>query len=107
LKNLPLQYRAGNLIFLGDFNLPQSHTVFNPLRKKGWVPAFTAQKTSLRQKCIDGDCLASEYDNIWYESARMKVKSARAIHFYKTFKELKSARRISDHIPIEVVLEFR
>src|SRR5690606_31091419 len=59
-KNMPARYPDSNLVFVGDFNLPQSHTVFNPLRKLGFLPAFKGQKTSLRQKCIGGDCLASE-----------------------------------------------
>ena len=32
-KFFPESYTNDNLIFCGDFNLPQSHTVFNPLRK--------------------------------------------------------------------------
>src|SRR5690606_21125397 len=32
-KFLPAQCEGKNLIFLGDFNVPQSHTVFNPLKK--------------------------------------------------------------------------
>ena len=32
-KFLPNEYPTLNLIFAGDFNCPQSHTVFNPLKK--------------------------------------------------------------------------
>lgn len=32
-KYLPAQYPNLNLLFVGDFNCPQSHTVFNPLKK--------------------------------------------------------------------------
>jgi endonuclease/exonuclease/phosphatase family metal-dependent hydrolase len=34
-KFLPQEYPTLNLLFLGDFNCPQSHTVFNPLKKNG------------------------------------------------------------------------
>ena len=34
-KFLPLEYPKLNLIFAGDWNCPQSHTVFNPLKKNG------------------------------------------------------------------------
>ncbi len=106
-KFLPIEYSNLNLLFLGDFNCPQSHTVFNPLRKMGYQSVFINQKTSLRQECIEDDCLASEFDNIWYNSNKLKIKSNDAILFYNTFKTLKGARKISDHIPImaEVVLK--
>jgi len=38
-KFLPVEYPNLNLIFCGDFNLPQSHSVFNPLKKLGYQPA--------------------------------------------------------------------
>lgn len=66
LKFLPEEYPLLNLIFCGDFNLSQSHTVFNPLKKLGYEPALKNQKTSLKQKCQDNECLASEFDNIFY-----------------------------------------
>jgi hypothetical protein len=34
-KFLPAAYPSLNLVFCGDFNCPQSHTVYNPLRQ--WV----------------------------------------------------------------------
>jgi endonuclease/exonuclease/phosphatase family metal-dependent hydrolase len=65
-KYLPPAYPMLNLIFCGDFNVPQSHTVFNPLKAMGYKPVLTNQKTSLRHDCINCDCLASEFDNIFY-----------------------------------------
>ena len=47
-KFLPAQYPTLNLLFVGDFNCPQSHTVFNPLKKMGYVSVFINQKTSLK-----------------------------------------------------------
>ncbi|AYN04958.1 MULTISPECIES: endonuclease/exonuclease/phosphatase family protein [unclassified Flavobacterium] len=99
-KFLPQQYSNQNLIFVGDFNCPQSHTVFNPLKKMGYLPTLENQKTSLKQKCINNQCLASEYDNIFYHSSKIKIIDKGIIHFYKDFNSLKEARRISDHIPI-------
>ena len=58
-KYLPGEYPDLNIIFCGDFNLPQNHTVFNPLKKMGYLPALTNQKTSLKQTGINNDCLAS------------------------------------------------
>lgn len=101
-KFLPAQYPALNLIFLGDFNCPQSHTVFNPLKAQGYKPAFTNQKTSLKKNCENNNCLASEYDNIFYNSSKVTVKNPNPILFYKDFERFKSAKSVSDHIPIAV-----
>ncbi len=46
-KFLPGKYPGKNLVFLGDFNVPQSHTVFNPLKKTGYRPVLMNQKTTM------------------------------------------------------------
>jgi endonuclease/exonuclease/phosphatase family metal-dependent hydrolase len=51
LRFLPAAYPDLNLIFCGDFNLPERHTVFNPLKAMGYKAALQNQKTSLRQNC--------------------------------------------------------
>lgn len=99
-KFLPEQYSDQNIIFCGDFNLPQSHTVFNPLKKLDYKPVIEQQKTSLKQKCINNDCLASEFDNIFYQSQKIKFSGAKVIHFYKEFSSLSDALKISDHVPV-------
>jgi endonuclease/exonuclease/phosphatase family metal-dependent hydrolase len=105
-KFLPAVYPTLNLIFAGDFNCPQSHTVFNPLKKMGYKSVLINQKTSLKRDCIMNECLASEYDNMYYNAAKIKVTNYGVISFYKEFDSLKDARTISDHIPIwaEIVL---
>ncbi|WP_205748277.1 endonuclease/exonuclease/phosphatase family protein [Dyadobacter bucti] len=105
-KFLPAQYPDDNLIFCGDFNLPQSHSVFNPLRKRGYRPALVGQKTSLKQKCVNGDCLASEFDNFFYNPARVTLVNRGLIHFYRGFGDLKTARKLTDHVPIVFVFSF-
>jgi len=99
-KFLPEEYPDLNLIFCGDFNCPQSHSVFNSLKKMGYKSALVGQKTSLRQKCIDNDCLASEYDNIFYSSLKIKIVKAGIIKFFTSFLDIKEARKVSDHCPI-------
>lgn len=99
-KFLPFEYPALNLVFIGDFNCPQSHTVFNPLKKMGYAPILQNQKTTLKQKCINNNCLASEFDNMFYKTNSLKYSNSGIISFYKNFNSLKEARRISDHIPI-------
>lgn len=99
-KFLPVQYPKLNLVFLGDFNCPQSHTVFNPLKKMGYKSVFVNQKTSLKKECDKEQCLASEFDNIWYNSIKISVNKSKVIHFYNSFNTFKEAREVSDHIPI-------
>ena len=99
-KFLPLEYPKLNLVFIGDFNCPQSHTVFNPLRKMGYASVFQNQKTTLKQKCRANNCLASEFDNIFYKTSSIKYINSGVLPFYTKFNLLKEARKISDHIPI-------
>jgi endonuclease/exonuclease/phosphatase family metal-dependent hydrolase len=99
-KFLPNLYSNLNLIFLGDFNCPQSHSVFGPLKKLGYKSAFQNQKTSLKRKCQNNNCLASEFDNIFYNSNRISFLNTGVIHFYNKFNSLEEARKVSDHIPI-------
>lgn len=99
-KFLPIEYPNLNLVFCGDFNCPQSHSVFNPLKKMGYNPILVGQKTSLRQKCIDEDCLASEFDNIFYNTAKVNSIKSGVVLFFNSFNSLKEARTISDHVPI-------
>lgn len=99
-KFLPAEYPDLNLIFCGDFNVPQSHTVFNPLKKMGYQSALTGQKTSLKMECISDDCLASEFDNVFFNADKVIKKASGIIHFYKAFEDLKMARMVSDHVPV-------
>ena len=106
-KLLPAQYPSLNLLFCGDFNLPQSHTVFIPLKRTGYLPALTGQKTSLKKTCKETDCLASEFDNIFYNKEKIIALSAGIIPFYKSFETLQSALMISDHVPIYFEFEVK
>lgn len=99
-KFLPEEYPGLKLVFVGDFNLPQSHSVFNPLKKMGYQPALTNQKTSLRQRCLSDGCLASEYDNIFYKAEHLQLVEKGIIHFYKKVDTFEKARLISDHVPV-------
>lgn len=97
-------YADKHLIVCGDFNLDSRHIAFESLSKRGFVSAFVGQKTSLKMKCLQSDCLANEYDNIWLKK-NIPFKSKGTIHFYASFADIKEARQISDHIPIWVELD--
>lgn len=106
-KFFPKLYPKLNLVFMGDFNCSQKNTVFNPLKSSGFTPILVNQKTSLRQKCIQNDCLASEYDNLFYNNQKAKVLQKGVIHFYENFSSVREARKISDHIPIWCVIDIK
>ena len=106
-KYLPAQYPQLNLLFLGDFNCPQSHSVFTPLKKMGYDSALKRQKTSLKKACQYNACLASEFDNFFYLPSKTKVYQSGILPFYTAFSSLKDARKISDHVPIWMVFELK
>ena len=105
-KLLPNLYPKLNLIFVGDFNCPDTHSVFNPLKKMGYASVFVNQKTTIKKKCQTNNCLASVFDNIWYNTSKVKVVNPKVIHFYLQFPTLLEAHKISDHIPITTDLYF-
>ncbi len=105
-KFLPGKYPDKNLVFLGDFNIPQSHTVFNPLKKAGYLSVLVDQKTTMKMECVGEECLASEYDNIFYNSGKLKSLNFGVKLIYKSFPNMKAVRRISDHIPVWAEFEF-
>jgi len=104
LKFFPKEYPKIRF-FLGDFNLAQSHTVFNPLKELGFIPTFENQKTSLKQECKNGECLANPLDHIFYEKNKITVINKGVVLFYKDFSNLKEARKLSDHLPIYIVFK--
>ena len=106
-KFLPETYPSLNLIFIGDFNCPQSHTVFNPLKKMGYLPVFTNQKTSLKKSCVEDKCLSNEFDNIWYKTNKIEITNPKAILFYKDFSNFNKALKITDHIPLAVTIQLK
>ena len=71
----------------------------------GYSPIFFNQKTTLKNKCVNGECLASAFDNIYFNS-KIKNLNSGIITFYKSFNSLKEARKISDHIPIWMVFSI-
>jgi len=66
----------------------------------GYKSIFVNQKTSLKEKIYDDDCLASACDNMFYNKYKISFLQYGVIHFYKIFPTLKAARCISDHVPV-------
>jgi deoxyribonuclease-1-like protein len=106
-KFLPQEYPDLNLVFIGDFNCPEKHTVFNPLKKMGYSPILKNQKTTLKKKCKDNICLASEFDNMFYKTNTINFINSGVLHFYQNFNSLEEAGKISDHIPIWIEFSLK
>ncbi|HTM66157.1 MAG TPA: endonuclease/exonuclease/phosphatase family protein [Flavipsychrobacter sp.] len=100
LQKIPVQYKDKNILFCGDYNCSQSNEAFSSLKAMGYQPIFAKQKTTIKNKPKGAECLASEYDNIFYQRSQVKRLKSGIIPFYTEFATLKDARKISDHVPI-------
>jgi endonuclease/exonuclease/phosphatase family metal-dependent hydrolase len=104
LSSLGDTYKGKRIIFMGDLNLSQSDTGFNGVKK--WAkPTLIGKKTSLKMKEGEaGERLNMEYDNFFISSNIILIKSG-VINFFSEFKDLKSARKVSDHCPIYCIIK--
>lgn len=67
----------------------------------GYKPVFTNQKTSLKENCIQNNCLASEFDNVFYDASKTRYIRSGVNLFFNSFNnDLKQARTVSDHVPV-------
>lgn len=99
-KFLPAEYPTKNLLFLGDFNCPETHTVFNPLKVMGYMAVLKNQKTTLKKKCVQNECLHSAFDNFFYMPGKVEADSSWAFYFFKQFNTMEEAWKVSDHLPV-------
>jgi deoxyribonuclease-1-like protein len=103
LSSLGDTYKGKRIVFMGDLNLSQSDPGFNGVKK--WSkPTLIGKKTSLKMKEVSGEKLNMEYDNFFISSNIILVKSG-VINFFLEFKELKTARKVSDHCPIYCIIK--
>ncbi len=102
LDTLHQQYLNDHLIIAGDFNLDEDDEAWDPLRALGYAQVLDDQPTSLRRKRRDepDGHLANEYDNIFYESGPLRATRSGIVDFTTSFETLREARRISDHLPV-------
>ena len=104
LEVLTTLYTGKRIIMLGDFNLSQSDKCFDYFKSKGFVASLINKKTSLKMKPVSGKILNMEYDN-FFISSQIKFKNSSVIYFFEDFKDLQSARKISDHCPIKISIK--
>ncbi|NDV42583.1 endonuclease/exonuclease/phosphatase family protein [Flagellimonas sediminis] len=87
------------VLIAGDFNVDEKMPVFNTLKKSGFQPTITNQKTTLKWTCERADYLNYAIDNIFYSKDIHKV-GGRVIDFVRFCEELEKARKLSDHLPV-------
>jgi len=102
LASLGTTYSGKKIIFMGDLNLSQSDPGFDGVKKWG-KPALIGKKTSLKMKDA-GEKLNMEYDN-FFMSTNIKLIKSDVVYFFNDFKDLKSAREVSDHCPIYCIIK--
>jgi endonuclease/exonuclease/phosphatase family metal-dependent hydrolase len=100
LYKLDSIYITDNLMIMGDFNLSQKNKSFDILKSRGFKSSLINQKTSIKMKPQNGEILANEYDNIFFELQLIKINTAGIINFAEKYLDLKEARKISDHLPV-------
>lgn len=102
LYSIGKKYEGNKIILMGDLNLGQNSPGFNPIKK--WSkPTLIGKKTSLKMK-DDGQKLNMEYDNFFISNGII-LKSSDVIYFFSDFKDLKLARKVSDHCPIYCIIK--
>jgi deoxyribonuclease-1-like protein len=103
----PRRLKDDNIIIAGDFNLSEDNDVWIPLKGLGFTPATFNKPTSLKKECSkDGHYLNDSIDNIFYNSNIYgKVKSG-SLDFVGECRNLISARKISDHLPVFIELNI-
>lgn len=106
LDELHRRYPDDHLLILGDFNLAESHYAFDELKQAGYRPAIVDQKTSIRMRRKDGEHLANEYDNIFFETGPLRAGPTGVIDFTSEFRTLRQARTISDHLPVFMTVQW-
>ena len=99
LKEYSKRLHSDNIIILGDFNLNETHEVWNDLYDNGFKPALKNTKTTLKRKCKDSIYLNHSIDNIYYSKSFTAISSG-SIDIVGSCSNLESARALSDHLPI-------
>ncbi|MGF1558787.1 MAG: endonuclease/exonuclease/phosphatase family protein [Flavobacteriaceae bacterium] len=97
---------SGPVILAGDFNVDEADPVFDNFKKNGYSPAVSNQKTTLKRACDGFEYRNHAIDNIFYSNTTTKTKSG-VIDFVRACENLEKGRKLSDHLPVYLSIEFR
>lgn len=99
LKDYSKRLNSNNVLISGDFNLNETHKVWDNLYNIGFKSALKNTKTTLKTKCKDGTYLNHHIDNIFYSKNITPIRSG-VIDFVNSCSNLETARGLSDHLPV-------
>ncbi|WP_105011449.1 endonuclease/exonuclease/phosphatase family protein [Salinibacter sp. 10B] len=108
LDRIHRRYEADHVILLGDFNLDEDDAAFDELRRLGYRAVLDDQPTSLGRTRDPGPNghLASEYDNVFFETGPLRAVRGGVLDFTPQFSSLKEARSLSDHLPVYMDVQW-
>ena len=106
-KKYPKRLQTDAIFILGDFNLDENHTVWNPLYKMGFKPAIKNTATTLKIKCKNVSYVSHSIDNIYYYTNKITFVKSGVLDFVTSCANLESARKISDHLPVFLELTVK
>lgn len=93
------------LILAGDFNVDEAQPIFDDFKANGFRAAISNQKTTLKRSCNGTGYLNHPIDNIFYSKDIAKIESG-AIDFVRFCENLENARKLSDHLPVQLTFKF-
>ncbi len=99
-QHYPQRFKDKAVIICGDFNLTETHAVWEPLKAQGYFPVVNDAPSTLKRKCVRGNYLNYAIDNIFFPSASFSLESSGRVDFVRDCENLTQARGISDHLPI-------
>ncbi|PCI00788.1 MAG: endonuclease [Flavobacteriaceae bacterium] len=94
-------------ILLGDFNLSETHTIWNSLYKLHYKASLKNNPTTLKRKCNGGKYTHHAIDNMYYNTKNIVITRTGKVDFVANCDLLKKARKISDHLPIFIHFRFK
>lgn len=114
LARLHTLFPNDKLLVMGDFNTPQNSPAFEALKNGNLHPALKGRiLTTLKMEPdpANGEKYANDYDNLYYKASWIEVIEANRIDLTadipNVFPDLKSLRKISDHVPIYAKIKVK
>jgi endonuclease/exonuclease/phosphatase family metal-dependent hydrolase len=108
LKDFPKWYNEDHLILVGDFNAGNQEYGGQSLTEQGFKDAMNNTKTTIKMKPdAQGNHLANPFDHMYFENKELQINDKGTVDFTRQYNDLKSARLISDHIPVWASVSVR
>ncbi|MEL7534016.1 MAG: endonuclease/exonuclease/phosphatase family protein [Bacteroidota bacterium] len=99
-QQYPTRLKTQAVIICGDFNLTETHAVWDPLKAQDYFPVLNEAPTTLKRKCVRGNYLNYAIDNIFFPDKTFVLQNSGRVDFVGDCDNLALARGISDHLPV-------